>query len=81
MQTATFQVEIGSREMNELKRLMNLGGIATNKDLFNNALTLFKWAAKVKQQGRSICSVDKEAKSIRELEMPVLETISSRSRV
>jgi hypothetical protein len=79
MITKRFQVEIGEEQMDELKRLMELAGISTNRDLFNNALTLFKWAARVKQQGLAICSVDSESKTIRELEMPVLDTISARS--
>lgn len=80
MNTKRFQVEIDEDQMKELKQLMELGGIPTNKDLFNNALTLFKWAARVKQQGLAICSVDEESKTIRELEMPALDVISARTR-
>lgn len=80
MNTKRFQVEIDADQMEELKQLMELGGIPTNKDLFNNALTLFKWAARVKQQGLAICSVDEESKTIRELEMPALDVISARTR-
>jgi len=80
MNTKRFQVEISDDQMEELKQLMDLGGIPTNKDLFNNALTLFKWAARAKQQGLAICSVDGESKTIRELEMPALDVISARAR-
>lgn len=48
--------------------------IATRKDLFNNALTLFEWAIKAKKEGRIIASIDKDQR-VHELVMPSLENI------
>jgi hypothetical protein len=50
--------------------------IATRKDLFNNALTLFQWAIKAKRAGRMVASVDEQSGTAKELVMPSLEHVS-----
>lgn len=61
------------RELNELKRIL---GLKSNKDLFNNALTLLEWAVKERKQGRIIASVDSEGKKYKEIILPCLEYVA-----
>lgn len=80
MSTAGFQVELNPEHVNELERLRELAGAGTNRELFNNAVTLLKWAADEKQQGRAIVSLDEVKKNYRELKMPTLENIAVTGR-
>ncbi len=72
-----LQIEIDQDQMKELERLQKLGGLRTKKDLFNNALTLLKWAARERGRGASIVSVDEKARLHKELEMPFLEDVAN----
>ena len=47
----------------------------TKKDLFNNALSLFRWAVEERKSGRIIASIDGEEKSVREVVMPALSDL------
>jgi hypothetical protein len=67
-----FQVEVTEEQSKSLDELARQVGLRTKKELFNNALTLFKWAVKERRKGRIICSVGSND-SIKELEMPVLD--------
>lgn len=66
------QFDIPEDRLAELQKLMDLCGIETRKDLFNNALTLLQWAVRESTQGRTIASVGADEKSYRELQMPIL---------
>lgn len=70
-----IQVEMPEEQVAELDALMREAKIATRKDLFNNALTLFQWAAKVKRAGQIIGALDEEKGTAKELVMPALENI------
>ncbi len=67
-----IQFELPEEKVKELQALMDEAGIATRKDLFNNALTLFEWALKECRSGRTIASVDEHNKKYKELVMPAL---------
>lgn len=71
-----IQLDLPEEQVKELDELMRETKMATRKDLFNNALTLFQWAVKAKRAGRMIASVDEENKSAKELVMPALENVS-----
>ena len=68
-----IQFDLSEEGAEELNRLMDVTGVATRKDLMNNALTLFKWAVTESRAGRSIAAVDEEKQSYRELTMPALQ--------
>ena len=77
--TYRFQVDLSTREYDSLEHLMRLTGLRTKKDLFSNALALFKWAVNQRLNGRSIASIDAETEQIREFDMPALAEIAAQS--
>jgi hypothetical protein len=70
-----IQLELPEEQVQSLDKLMETINLRTRKDLFNNALTLLEWAVKEKSAGRTIASIDDESKRIKELLMPVLESV------
>ena len=70
-----IQLELPEEQVQALDRLMETINLRTRKDLFNNALTLLEWAVKEKRAGRSIASIDDGTKRIKELLMPILESV------
>jgi hypothetical protein len=72
-----FQVAITAQQYDELEQLMAAGGLSTNRDLFNNAITLLKWAAREKARGSAIVSVNELETSVKELELPFLEAVAA----
>lgn len=59
---------------------MKKAGIATNRELFNNAISLFEWAAKERVAGRSIVSIDPTTVEYREVVIPVLEALAKTTK-
>ena len=53
-----IQLDLPEEQVNVLDELMRETNIATRKELFNNALTLFQWAIKAKRAGRIVASLD-----------------------
>lgn len=66
------QLDLSPQMMARLNRLMEVCGIETRKDLFNNALALLEWAVSEVEKGNSIASINKESKHFTELKMPAL---------
>lgn len=79
--TNRFQVDLNADQMQALEFLTGMAGLRTKREFFENALTLFRWAARERMQGRTICSIDAENHQIKELEMPALSAIASRGLV
>lgn len=72
MKLQRVQFDLPEERLAELQKLMDLCGLTSRKDLFNNALTLMEWAVQERAQGRRIASVSTDEKSYRELQMPSL---------
>ena len=72
-----IQLDLPEDQVKELDALMKETKLATRKELFNNALTLFQWAVRAKRAGRMIASVDEENRTSKELVMPALENVPS----
>jgi len=70
-----IQLDLPEDQVQELDELMKETKIVTRKDLINNALTLFQWAAKSKRAGRIVASLDEATGTARELVMPALENV------
>lgn len=70
-----IQLDLPEEQVKELDDLMRETKLATRKELFNNALTLFQWAVKAKRAGRTIASIDESNQSAKELVMPSLESV------
>lgn len=75
-----IQFDLPEEKVRELEALMRETNIATRRDLFNNALTLFEWAIQERQSGRSIASVDEHNKKYKELVMPALMAVTPASK-
>ncbi len=74
-----IQLDLPEEQVKELDELMRETKIATRKELFNNALTLFQWAVKAKRTGRIVASLDEESGSAKELVMPALENAATKA--
>ena len=79
MNVVRMQFDMPEARLAQLKEVMETCGLATQKDLINNALTLFEWAVKQRQEGRVISSVDEKNKKWKELSMPALEHVTKSS--
>ncbi len=71
-----LQVDFDESKMQELESFMEETHTNTKKEVIYAALTLLKWAAKQKREGRVIASLDEGSGSYRELEMPILSELS-----
>ena len=79
MKTVRIQFELPEDKVKVLDAIMEDSGIKTRVDLFNNAMTLLKWAIKQRKEGRVIASIDYGDNTLRELIMPLLEDIEEAS--
>ena len=77
MKIARIQFEMPEDKARELDVLMQETGVQSKKELFNNALTLLKWAIKETRNGNSIAAVDEKHGKYRELQMPILSHAAS----
>jgi hypothetical protein len=68
-----FQVEIKPSLLAEIELLQQLCGLSSKKEVFNNAVTLLRWAALQKRNGFLIASINKDGEIHRELQLPCLE--------
>lgn len=75
-----IQLEFDEQSMRLLERLKQETGLNTHKELFNNALTLFDWAVRQRQQDRIIASMNEETRDYKELQMPALEYAASETK-
>lgn len=70
-----LQIDMPDHRIKALEQLMEDCGLATKKDVVNNALTLFQWAVDEKKHGNAIASVDRQKDVYRELQMPALNAV------
>ena len=69
------QLDLPAEKVEELEQIMAITGVATRKDLFENALTLFAWAVDQRKAGRILASIDECDEGYREVVMPALASI------
>ena len=72
---ARMQFEFSERYYDEIRKLMESCGFETQKELFNNALTLMKWAVRHVSEGHTVAAVDPAQERYFELEMPFLALV------
>lgn len=68
-----IQFEVEDSVVSQFEELRTQTGSSDCKELFNNALALLAWAVRQRQAGRSIGSIDVQAKEYTTLQMPSLE--------
>jgi hypothetical protein len=68
------QLDLSPYEVERMNWMMEVCGIESRKDLFNNALTLLEWAVGEVAEKRKIASFDDRTKERIVLSMPVLNT-------
>ena len=73
-----IQLEFPESKVEELKILMSKADMRTYHELFNNALTLTKWAIQESEQGRLITSLDERTGKVKELAMPFLQAAAEK---
>lgn len=79
MSKTRFQFDVKDERVEEIKALMDDIGADTNRELFNNALTLLEWAVEEVKSGNTIASINEANKVYRELQMPALKAAASRA--
>lgn len=72
--TTRVQFNVSDRKLADLDEMQAKLGLSTRKDLFDNAMTLLRWAVRKKEEGLTIAAVDGNNPH-RELEMPALQHI------
>ena len=77
MSKTRLNIDLSEHQIAVLEDLMRVGGVATKKDLFNNALTLLEWAMREVHNRRIIASVDEKNERYREFQMPILSHAAS----
>lgn len=75
--TTRVQIVLPAERVRILDQIAEEAGLATRKDLFNNALTLLNWAVREVRRGRVIASVDESTQRFTELHMPILDAFSA----
>ena len=70
--TLRMQFEVSQTKADEIRRLMREGGFETQKELFNNAVTLLRWALDHAKKGHSVSAIDRATEKEYELQMPFL---------
>ncbi|SEO33591.1 hypothetical protein SAMN04488103_12412 [Gemmobacter aquatilis] len=78
MSKTRFQFDVKDERVEEIKALMDDIGADSNRELFNNALTLLEWAVEEVKNGNTIASINEANKVYRELQMPALKAAASR---
>lgn len=73
-----IQLELPEDRVRNLENLMEETGLATKKDLLNDALALFQWAVRERMSGRIIASVDEQNNRYKELTMASLDRANER---
>jgi hypothetical protein len=71
--TIRVQLDLPAARIEDLEKLQATCGLATRKDLFENALTLFEWCVQQIEKGRVIAGVDEKGDVYSEVVMPALE--------
>jgi len=74
------QLDIAKERVKEIDAMQAKCGLATRKDVFESAMTLFEWCVEQVSTGKRIVSMDATERYF-ELEMPALEKAKSKRAV
>jgi hypothetical protein len=74
-----IQVEFARERVQELDALADYCDLATRKELFNNALSLFEWAVNEVKRKNIIASVNEEERTYKQVVMTALSAAASKA--
>jgi len=72
--------EIDENKLKALNNTMEIVGVKSRKEFFNQAISLLTWAIKEKQKGNIIASINDDNHHIREINMPLLDDVQEVKR-
>ncbi|HER26032.1 MAG TPA: hypothetical protein ENI69_02875 [Rhodospirillales bacterium] len=75
-----LQIELADEMVEPFHELKDICGLRTNKDIFDNAMTLLEWAVGEVQKGNIIASVNEADNRMVEFQMPALINVKHRTR-
>lgn len=81
MENIRVQLELPEDKVREIDSLMADAGISTRKLYIEYALATLKWALTQSRENRSVVSLNESENSYKELAMPPLDNIRSRSKL
>ena len=70
-----LQFDVRRAQLNIIDSLVEICGLSSKKELFNNAMALMKWAVVETQKGRRIASYDPQRDEIEMVALPGLDLI------
>ena len=71
-----LQFEVSDQEIEKLDEMLKETNLDSYKDLLNNSLSLFYWAAQQVKNGKVIAAVDESAQKYTEVQMQALQHIA-----
>jgi hypothetical protein len=74
-----IEIRVEQEHHDQVEKLMNMGGISSWRELFNQALNLLSWAIERVSEGYTIMAVkdDNGEMSVREIKLDSLEHVSA----
>lgn len=77
--SSRLQIEVSPPQLAHIQALMSVCDFRTQKELINNALTLFEWAVEEVQRGNDVAAFNRDNNSYEVLRMPALKTAARHS--
>lgn len=77
---ARMQIRMSDEKFKHIQELMQEIGIENQKELINEALTLYEWAVNQKKIGRIITSMNEKEKTFKEVETPILSKVKPKKK-
>src|SRR4051794_36925042 len=74
------QLDLSLHEVERMNWMMDVCGIESRKDLFNNALTLLEWVVGEVGNQKKVASFNDDTKERSILSMPILSTAAIRGK-
>ena len=68
-----IQIVVDDTYKEMLENLKRATGLNQWQDLFSDAITMYNWAVKQREEGRIVASMNEQEENYRELQMPSLE--------
>lgn len=74
-----LQFDVRRAQLNIIDSLVDVCGLSSKKELFNNSMALMKWAVQETQKGRRIASYDPIRDEVEVVALPALDLVEDTS--